>query len=705
MRESILDQVAGSTVLTREDFQTATSAVCHLGVIPENIELIIEIVEKLQQRTIHIYTRSQPLLQQLQQLELREKEIIPHLVEPAYPEQWIFRLSREISQKRIHEVVQYIPGILSLKKAPEQKALQKLAIRRLSLSCVYLDLSVLIAILQQVTPSRKEPFLFLSHFFDSDDLKDHAFFKNMLPYMQVSLIHNKDSNFKKVPLQTLKRRELFQVEASTEPVAEVKRKKKFALALPAQLSAHYQAHREHFPYRQFRNIETEVRRFRSRTKTQSQRYRLRLADAARRLKNQIGEVFRPSKSAGTLFVVCSLSPRKNKYIARIMGPMLQRLQVDREKCLFLINTQDETLLEDFDRALQHAVGQPHGVELLSMALLSDVRDLFQELFIANSTYADAAIFPAESLNRANNTLGSISSFKSLVTSLYYHAKGLEFENVMGREEDLEVVSILDLLKPALGKSYRTIILPSCLPEYSECYDFISVDDLHVSFDFVKDILVEQDINAKRVHVVGSLEWEEAHRVMELPESVKRLIQTSTFVLGVVHQPIFVTMHGQKLYNQLTMNFMDIYERFLERHPKAGLLIKPHPSDDLAALRQYFGKLERVEILPAEAPAQLFYDSIDAVISMHSTMMTHTLAHGIPVVSMYQYPDYWKMYAYMQKVGGCLVTDSHDEALAWLARLQEDPAFYAQIMAKTAAMKNHCLAVPASDKIASLMNAY
>lgn len=695
------------------------ASVYHIGTMVENIETLQQhVFNQLPAKTLHVYTHSKALIEQLQALEMEDKTIIPHWVEPVYPEQWLFHLSKKISEKRTEEVADFIPEVLLLKAAPESAQFKKLAIRRLSLSRLYIELSIFFSVLKQVTPDIDNPLLFLCNHFNLQDLIEFSDLKQSQQFISITPISigisrstkkNEESNWR---IEACNRLELLKQN-------EQERKKHlleyWKLALFFRLDRRYQIERNSFPYAQLRSLETFTRRTRLRFKVWMNTFWVQVLplkqlqahwnnlQSKQYFNLKLGFLSQSSKEV--LFVTTSLSKRSADYFARITGPIFNRMQQTEWPIILLINNDDDHLCKAFEKKLFTSATKNYV--MFPMKPNIDVRSISEQLFIRNiDAIRDIDLWAHLEESQQillQNTFSSLTRLKHLMVLFYYYAREFHFDIVIGLEEDIEVLSMLNILKPILRFDYRTFIIPSCLPEYSECYDCVDIDDLSVSMDFVKEIFSDQALNTKHTHIVGSLEWEveTSNKNTALSKPIEKMLQSSSFVLGVLHQPIFVTMHQQTIYNQITMDFLDIYQRFLEKHPNACILIKPHPRDNIEQLKTYLGPLERIQILPVETPTSLFYNAIDAAISMHSTMVTHTMAHGIPVVSMYQYPDYHRMYDYMKQTG-CLATDSHDEALAWLDKMQNDSVFYESVKDKMACLKEQYLSTPASEKIMQLL---
>jgi hypothetical protein len=706
MNDALAATDSGCKALEKTDGQ-----VCHIGTAVENIDILLEFLKGLSGQVFHIYSSSQALLKQLEPVQLEGRTLVLHLVEPIYPEQWLFRLSREIAEKRVDEALRQFPDICTLLAIPEDERLRKLAVRRVSLSRLYMELAIFFAFFAQIGTLTGELY-YLSCYFDKNDIQHLAHLKHDIHRLSIVVLPSeyikvkKKSGRDKWREQQVALLENLQQKKSLGMFQGVDMLRYFWIQFLLDWDTRYQDNRTCFPYAQLRLLETLLRKVRIKLFSIFKRLRFLLALSkisllVRFQGYRIKSAAQLATSDRVLLVTTSLTKNNLGYLSRIFVPFARRLKQSRRCVIFFVNNQDQTLFETFERCF---VSDDRLGALFRLVPLVRQQLTSQKLF----KVMQLEEFPIDRERALNpqhllkNTLSCIERLRCLMTLFYYYTKELSFSVLVGVEEDIEILSLIDILKPILGKNYRTIVIPSCLPEYSECYDCVSVDDLCVSMDFVKEIFLEQNVNAKRVHVVGSLEWENEASSGTLPKKTHRLIESSNFVLGVLHQPIFVTMHGQTIYNGLTMNFLEIYQKFLERHPQACILIKPHPRDDLDSFKTYLqGLSPRIHILPKDVSNTVFYQYIDAAISMHSTMVTHAVAHGVPVVSMYRYPDYRRMYEYLER-SGCLATDEPEAALNWLACLQTDPIFRESVMQKMRAVKTQALKIPASKRILRLL---
>ena len=683
-----------------------TQELCHLGTTIESVPYLGQVMEGLSCQVIHFYTPSQAVSQAIRQLELPGKTVIPHVVEGVYSERWLFELSRQIAERRVSEVLALLPDLLRLKRFPKVH-LEKLAIRRVSLSRLYYELSIFFALQQQLPINEKTPLIFLSSFFEREDIQ--AF--NPSPF--ISIEPHSVSNIPSPSRIEWLNGYLRKAVASIVPLLGKNRGPQLPRTIfrrLEQVEVIYGEVRYRPPFLQLRKIEGFIRHQYKKPIKKFQKIQVRFEQisliAFMRLRMWFIHFLGRQTQERVLIISPSINSRNKGYYLRLFKPLAQRLLANRQDLIFTLWSHDWNACISLIRSISKhkKIGfSESGAYFFPVTSLIELSKEREELFLNNDGLpAELAEVDDARTHLLINTLGAINSMKYAATVVYFYTKDLPFNKVLGVEEDIECVSVLNLLKPVLGRDYTTFIIPSCLPEYSVCYDCVNVDHLSVALPFIKRIFAEQNTNAGQLHVVGSQEWEEPYdQTVNFPKAVEKLIAGSTFVLGVLHQPIFVTMHGQTIYNNLTVNFLDIYERFLAKHPDACILIKPHPRDNLEQLKAYLPISDRIAVLPKETPNKLLYQHVDAAISIHSTMVTHALAHGVPVVSLYKYPDYVPLYDFIHETGG-LATDSHDEALAWLARMQVEPEFRAEVHKRMTVLREQCLSVPTSQQIAGIL---
>ncbi|WP_303673622.1 capsular polysaccharide export protein, LipB/KpsS family [Vampirovibrio chlorellavorus] len=686
--------------------------VCHVGTTIEKLPYLVKVIGAMPHQTIHVYTPSLSVSKALQKLQIAGKVIIPHLVEGVYSERWLFELSRKIAERRVAEVLALAPDVLRLRQFPAV-SFEKLAIRRVSLSRLYYELSVFFALQQQVPVDEGTPLIFLSNFFDKGDVEAFAPPVTLSPFISVT-----PHFVGELPALTRAQKltESFRKVASKFTVILGKEQGK---ALQRQLlqkleqaESFYNALQQSPPFPTLRKLEQKIRHESRKPVKKFKKFRVRLNKlkliTLMRFNKWLITIFSGKQREHILILSPSINSRNQGYYKRLFKPLAHELLKRENDLILMLWNDDRKACKIFSQALSPKQGSVFSKSKSYFLSVTSLIELYKEreaLFLADATtttlFDDAN---GQTTALVKNTLGSINSMKYTTALIHFYAKNLDFHTVVGVEEDIEYISILNLLKPVLGRQYTTFIIPSCLPEYSVCYDCVSVDHLSVALPFVKRIFAEQNTNAAHLHVVGSQEWEEPEvQATRFPHKAEKLAASSQFVLGVLHQPIFVTMHGQTIYNNLTVNFLDIYERFLAQNPTACILIKPHPRDNLEQLKAYLPKNDRILVLPKETPNKLLYQRIDAAISIHSTMVSHALAHGVPVVSMYKYPDYVPLYDFIAETGG-LATDSHEEALAWLARMANDPEFKTSVRQSMTALREDCLGAPSSQRIADILEA-
>lgn len=277
--------------------------------------------------------------------------------------------------------------------------------------------------------------------------------------------------------------------------------------------------------------------------------------------------------------------------------------------------------------------------------------------------------------------------------------------LLALEHDIDEATMLKRLSTLVtpDQPLTNIVLPSCLPEYSEVYDCVDVDTLYTHHKQIEKLFTDQDVGARDLRVSGSTEWEE-----QPPESAKfddetqALIDRSDLVMGVFHQPLFLTFHQKEIYDGLIVDFKSIYERFLVEHPNGCMLIKPHRADDLDAMREFIPKSDRIRILAKDCSNQLLYRSIDVALSIHSTTVVHTIAHGIPMLCLYKYPDYTHFYDLVDQMG-CLATNTQDAVFDWLRNFASNPDFKANVLKTLHAYRDHNKTNPASTMIVQQIN--
>lgn len=679
------------------------------GTFP-SVTAFIPILSHLPYAVLHVYTPYPKVVEQLSTLTVPGKTLVPHLIEAIYPEQWLFTLSRHIAETRLQEILRYSPHLLTLRSKPDLD-FKPLAIRRLSLGHLYFELSILFALMQE-RPATPEPVarLFLSHLFGPDDLTNATPLPADLPlpdpahtciWPVAQIFGNRDK-----PNALEKWLVRYCTGTTQHTFADLTRHlKNTPPGHRRTLLNVYIRYRQH-PALQFtRWVEVNLRH--TRKKFSSLQSLLHYLHYQYRLLRGITS-HQAAMPSTVVAVASSITPQNLNYYLRLFTPILGHISQPFQLLLSQqpLQRKSATLFtQQIQMTLNRKKNRKHLLPSIYLPRLPKFHFYYRSLFHAYATPQDAftisnSSFPAQTL--LCNTIEHISNLQVAIGQWHYVLIHRPVRLLIGLEEEIETLSICNLLKPLMPYPYTTFVIPSCLPEYSECYDCVDVDHLCVALPFVREIFEEQRLNAKHIHVVGSQEWEEPYDTRAtFPPDAEALIARSSFTLGVLHQPIFVTMHGQSLYNNLTVNFLDIYQRFLDAHPTACIVIKPHPRDDLDALRAYLPPSERIVILPKETPNRLLYQRIDAALSIHSTMVIHALAHGVPVVSMYKYPDYQPLYRFIDHTGS-LATDCHDEALTWLGRMQNEPAFRDAVTQRMQALRADVLDTPASKRIQAIL---
>jgi hypothetical protein len=662
----------------------------------------------LSAQDLRIYTPVTSLHQAIQDLgALLGKTIHPYPLGSIYPVRRVFALARQISQTRVNEIEALIPDFYQW--GHTGISLKNLAIRRLSLSYMFHEVSLFLALYGQwQTEGKKGSLVFLTNAFTQADLVDYFSEPDAMDNVWI------------LPMPVLQRR--FK-HSPTSPGTS-------ATSIHKSLRVSWE-HWKHKPFKAFKTtlkettkhvrktVKSRMQTFTRRTnmplggfkstykqfKTGVRQWPLAYAEVYQNLRRY----FSPSDQRPLLIPIYALVDRVPYYLLLYRPLMANLIRQGITVHVMVLCEIDPDTLKHFQTRL--AEGFPEKSIVFTVAnwkKLPLIEAYHNKAMLPTDRHAEVQSalaqqqIPEHLRPLMEQAAYNYSALKRLALITFHSFKRSHFQAVMGIEEDIEIVSLLTLFRQVSPLDYQTWLIPSCLPEYSECYDCVDVDQFAVHDGFVQQIFEDQHFNTRRFHVVGTTEWEEPPpQEAALPQEAQRLVNASDFVLGVFHQPLFTSHHGTVLYDNLVVNFPDVYERFLGEHPDGCILIKPHKHDNLDYMARFLPDSDRILVLPKTLSNQLVYPIFDVALSIHSTTLLHSIAHGLPVIALYNYPDYQAYYDFIRRMGG-LATNHHDEVLAYIRRLREDKVFRQEIHTKVEAFTEQHRQNPASRQLGQLI---
>lgn len=643
----------------------------YLGSTLHNTGMLIELIELLPCDEVYICLPHQSTLAELAAHDFGAKKVHGHLLTASYPIRDLFLKSRVIAQNCIEEIEKDFPDTFKTRTFP-QIDFKALATRRMSLTRVYYELSIFDEFMQSIPNTETTRFFFLSFTLSDSDIKTSypalAFLQKMA-VMPVRIY---------IPL------------IPDKALAKAFRYQKF---------------------KDFRGLRKKPLKF---LKYHFHSKKMLFKRPLLKLAMQAEKWFKPTHQSSTdpltpFDILCftySIDIYKVHYYSVLYKPVIEKLLKAGKRIKFILYHPSDEVFNEFQNRFRTDNGTlPSNLvfeHLTPEGLASFIQVSNHRLFQSMEPEAWHKL-PSPHRERIGHTQSAYGILQTLISTMNYVMVHNRFTTLVGLEEDADCMTILKQLSKLYKHPFESYAIPSCLPEYSEVYDMVEIDHLFTHHAFVQKLFEDQRLNVKHYHVVGSTEWEEIPpQDAALPKDVQTLIQESDFVLGVFHQPLFTQYHQQVLYDNLVVNFPDIFQRFLDEHPSSCILIKPHRSDKQEAMEAYLPKSDRIKILTPNTSNQLLYKTFDVALAIHSTTLMHSIAHGLPAICLYKYPDYGHYYDFIESMG-CLATNSHDEVLAWIRLLKNDPGFHQQVQDKVGAFYRYNQENPASEQILSIIN--
>ena len=651
-------------------------------------EIIVEGLRALNTKQIDLYTTNPRLGDQLAQYNL--PHVFVHLdLRSSYPERRLFQQSKAIAENWLQRLQAIRPEAFMINDLAQDKSVDyyRLAIRRMVISHIYFELCYCQWMIEEFKQSDASTLVIMAEYLSQED------FKQVLADMPAGkTVHFKVNTLFYRFYQNMGRWNVMIASPKTQGLSFLKYPTRYLAFLYQELKA---ATDNMLMYSMANvKIPKPVQQL-----------------IARSLKTNV------KPQPNTIHVASgSLSLHNVHYYTMVYVPLFKKLISQGYTIDYVFFTMVSVAEGQQVKDTFREIMATYGVDVSKVTIQSLHYDASRRLtnrYAGNisSTHTNChAVLASPSLTIEQKCIlttldRALDVYRKVLMNWLRYMQKNPIQLLLTLEHDMDEASILKRLSMLVTpeRPLTNIVLPSCLPEYCEVYDCVDVDTLYTHHKQVEKLFTDQDVNARDLRVSGSTEWEE-----QPPESAKfddetqALIDRSDIVMGIFHQPLFLTFHQKEIYDGLIVDFNSIYERFLAEHPNGCMLIKPHRADDLDAIRAFIPQSDRIRILAKDTSNQLMYRSIDVALSIHSTTVVHTIAHGVPMLCLYKYPDYTHFYDFVDQMG-CLATNSQDAIFTWLRNFTSDTDFKASVLKTLHAYRDHNKANPASTMIMQQIN--
>jgi hypothetical protein len=644
-----------------------------VGSMVANVAMLQELIEQLPCQAVCVCLPHAGILKELQEITFPGKTLSVQLLTGSYPIREYFLKAREIALQRVEEHESAFPKTYRLKCNPTIN-FKPLAVRHLSLTMVYSELTILNDFMRYMPDEAGTRGLFLSYTVSDDDLAT-----------------------------------CFPDNPATQPATQKVSTCPVPIRVPMISD---KALMKAYRYREYKHVSFLFRKT-------SRFLKYHINDQKMRLKPPLLKTWFDfkywvktgfdrfsSRTYDILTFIYSIDIYKVHYYSVLYQPIFEKLLADGKRIKVVIYNDSTEVFERFRDRFRSADGTLHPklhFEHYTYPALCDFIQMnnLQFFHTLDPVAWDAMLSPER--ERIGHTQSAFGRTQNLISVMNHVLLNNRFSVLLGKEEDGDCMTMLKKLSVLHNAPFESVVIPSCLPEYSEVYDMMEIDHFCTHHAFVKKLFTDQNLNARNIYVVGSTEWEEKRPAHEdLSEDVKALVADSELVLGVFHQPLFTQYHRQVIYDNLVVDFPDLYRRFLAENPRCSILIKLHRSDKLQDVQAYLPPSDRIKILDFTTSNQLLYKTFDVALAIHSTTLMHSIAHGLPAICLYKYPDYQHYYDFIESME-CLATNNPDEVLAWVRLFKSDEAFRQQVRRKLTAYHQSVQQAPASEQIMAVIN--
>lgn len=266
----------------------------------------------------------------------------------------------------------------------------------------------------------------------------------------------------------------------------------------------------------------------------------------------------------------------------------------------------------------------------------------------------------------------------------------------------------EVLFPMIARQFRVrSILATAITnmslEMANNYD--TCDAVAVPGEYIKKLLIDIGHRPENVHVVGDLRFD------DLPERI-RSFDTEHFKrsVGIAPDKKIVLLISSDIGPTWTVskkrNLFQTVARATRKIPDAALLIKAHPNESLALLKQHMGEwgLARVPVMYRENLHELILAS-HVVVMLYSMVGLEADLLGRPVINIMLEGEDVEHYIPYVTGGGAIGVRSEEELRGALTRLFEDKGEYERWVEKGKTFASRFIRDPdgkVSDRIAELL---